>query len=321
MTSFFFVCRGARFQCGLLVCAVLLFALPSIALADKVPDSGKAREHRKADKVTGKSISLELAGSYQGLGAILRSRIGYKWRLYGHKSPVLENNFFLLNGILQVTPAYANVGANVTIQPLSIFSVSASYMYRIHLPTFTSGTLFKDKEAINTRYKDVNGFLDGDDRLDAQLDQIRKANNGSRPFISGHLINVSATFQLKFKGIIFATNAGLIWNFLDFNDADNSGFLYEPFSDAIVAKTDTQFNISIIAGYEWRNLLFLVIYNHAIMFVSESQPSVGGARYPMGVYKASLDPQKAIPSLLCALVHQPPMARQPDAQCCLCLGH
>lgn len=258
----------------LVVCVACTWS--SLVHAERVPDPNKARIRILKDRVTGISANLNLAAQYQGLGLIVRGQLGYKWRLYGHSSKILENNFIQFHGLAQASPAYGNFGAGVVLQPLSIFTLSADYMYRVHFPAFTSGTLFKDRQAITDRYKSFSGFLEGETRLDEQLEAVRKANNGQRPFISGHLISASATFQIKLKGIVFAASGTLMWMFLNFEDKENSGFLYEPFSDLIVAKTDTQFSLSIIAGYEFRNLLFLVIYNHAFMFVSESQRGLVG---------------------------------------------
>jgi len=238
--------------------------------------SHKSRETlRQVDKITGWFGAGDVAASYNGIGLRLTLFGGYRWRLYSHQHMAFQDNFISLSAFADASPATANLGAVLKIQPTSFFFFGGSYKYRFYLPTFSSGTVFSDQTTIDRRFEGNASYLDGENRLDRQLRDMTALNEG-RVFVHGHTAEAYATLQLKVANIVFVASGMWLGMWFRWQDKNNSQFFYEALADLIAAKTEHQFDLNMIAGYQWRQFFFLLISSSTYLLNSQAIRSLLG---------------------------------------------
>lgn len=245
--------------CAWVVLIVSLCAgLPAFGQPSKPPQ----------DPMTGWHLRAGLAGSFNNLGLRLAGEGGYRWRLYSHDSLAFRDNYFQLGATAAVTPATVAGGPVLRIQPASFLILSASYIYRLYLPAFLGGTVFRDMNDVRQTFRGVSYFFDGQERLNAQRDQVSARNKGQLVF-GAHLLRFGATLQLRFKGVVALLNTRFYLLFAPFDDVDNSEVYYEATYDVMVKKTDQIFDMLGGLGYEWRSLRFLATVSYTLALQSQ----------------------------------------------------
>lgn len=217
----------------------------------------------KEDTITGWHLRAAFAGSYNNLGLQLGGNFGYRWRLYPHDSLAFKDNYIKLGATLVTTPATIAGGPVLRVKPASFFFFSVAYIYRLYLPAFSGGTIFKDMNAVRSRFAGTTYFFDGQQRLNAQLEDVIARNNG-RLLFGSHLIRFGATLQLRFKGVLALLNARFYLLWAPFNDVDNSEVYYEATYDVMVKKEDQIFDMIGGLGYQWRNFRFLATVSYTL---------------------------------------------------------
>ena len=208
---------------------------------------------------------LRLGGQFNYLGSELGARAGYQVGLYDHKSPVLRNNFVRLGARLRMTPAGFHAGGFLLIQPASVFNFGMVYRYVQEFPTFGSGTVFKNRAALDAVFDGVSSYSDGEKRLNAHRDQVIETN-GKRPISSGHLFGFNGTLKFKLKGVVAVLSAEMHWYRLGFSDKDNSELRYDALLDLVLQKHDLVVTVNGVLGYELGRWLLVVstAYYHAV---------------------------------------------------------
>lgn len=253
----------------LFVCGLLGFVFTQgldKAYAETPRASSKSKESN--DKITGWHLRLALAGSYNNLGLQFGGEGGYRWRLYDHDSLALKDNFLKLGVTAVVTPATIAGGPVLRIKPASFFFFSVAYIYRLYLPAFMGGTVFKDMEDVRSHFQGTTYFYDGQQRLDARVNDVIARNNG-RLLFGAHLLRFGATLQLRFKGVLALVNARMYLLWAPFEDVDNSQVYYEATYDVMVKKEDQIFDMIAGLGYQWRNFRFLGTVSYTLAVQSQ----------------------------------------------------
>lgn len=219
------------------------------------------------DDVTRWHAMAQFAGSFNNLGVQLELEGGYRWRLYPHPNLAFHENFFLMAAALGITPATLNVGAIFRLQPAAFFTLGVSYLYRVYFPAFSGGTLFKDISAVEQRFQQVAHFLEGEERIREQREEIERKNNG-RVMFGAHILRLQGEFRFRFKGVIAVCNLRVDWFWAPFQDVDNSQYYYEAALDIVIKKEDVVLDMLAGIGYEWRSLRFLAATTYTKAFQS-----------------------------------------------------
>jgi len=224
----------------------------------QVPQKYQKKKTTAKDPITGFAGDTDLGATYNGLGLRFRLFAGYQWRLYPHKNRALENNFIRVGPFFSITPANIGVGGFIRIQPMSILNFGASYRYQLYFPLFTSGVLFKNLDAVHKAFKGVDGHLDGQKRINQQLDNTIKDNGGKRVFVHGQVADVQGTFQVIFKGVLAVVNVRFMWLSMSYSDTNNSEIFFDPVIDTMINKEDVVLNLTALLGYELKPFRFVL---------------------------------------------------------------
>ncbi|MFT5680407.1 MAG: hypothetical protein ACI8RZ_001313 [Myxococcota bacterium] len=180
------------------------------------------------------TMNASVAASYWPLGLRFETAPGVKIPLWNQEDSVLFGDTSLkLECLCQATPAYARVGPKVTFSPIAILDLSAHYTVSPYFGTFTSFIGFDDPDTAWTP-----------EVMDA------KVEDGNRGTGLATRWGTSATLKAKVGPIIVAANGELRgW---ELSTADNvvGGYLYEPETDLLLARSDTTRHTTAVLLYE-----------------------------------------------------------------------
>ncbi len=223
------------------------------------------------DKITGFSANLNLTASYNLLGLRILSDIGYRWRLYASQSKALQQNFIMLGPTVILTPAFQELGAFVTVQPATIFTLRGMYRFRFQVPTFFSGAVFEDVARFDQALTGVTGHIDGENRLRTKIEEVQNQNDGRRVLPMSHILSVEAVLRFQFKGLtaLFFLRYAKWWS--THGQTDRFGAFYEPGVDILMNNDEHLITINGLLGYQWKSLLFFASTNFVRAFNSQQQ--------------------------------------------------
>lgn len=215
------------------------------------------------DTITGWTATLNGALTYNGIGLAMIARGGYRWRMFASDNFAFSDNFVRLHLVGQLTPSTGDIGPSITIAPASFLRFGASYGLRGYFPTFTVGTLFESKEALQSHFAGTKDFLDGERRIDMQRDATTQRNGEQLSFLT-HIVRLHWLLQFRFAGVVAQWTGVVSWFFHQYEDAADAPLVYEVYNDLVMNKQDQLFTSVLLAGYEWRNFRFLAVMTYAL---------------------------------------------------------
>jgi hypothetical protein len=70
------------------------------------------------------------------LGLLVATQLGYRYRLFNSQSRLLRGSYIQPSLLARVTPAFTNLGASLTVQPIAVLKLTASYQYLWYFGSF-----------------------------------------------------------------------------------------------------------------------------------------------------------------------------------------
>ena len=162
-----------------------------------------------------------IGGRLNPLGLLYEGRLMYRLRLYETESLALRDNFIGGGLALSMSPAFANVGAYVEFQPLSVLGFWASYVYSRYFRTF--GLMQSYPSAASS------DFSDPENSRRAALPRTDPASNY---VTDGSQLIIGADFQVKFLEVILLRSKTRLIR-ADYKLRDGDNVYYEQFYDVL----------------------------------------------------------------------------------------
>ena len=219
--------------------------------------SAPAHAAETAPRKAGFVGDVDVATSYNYAGARVRTRIAWSIPLYENAHRALAKNDIRFGLHTNVTPAGANLGAYVQVQPASFFYAGTSYRYRLYAPVFTNGAMFRDTDQSATldRYDGFDSHSAGQDEIVDLRDRVW-AEDGRQAF-GAHLL--SAWGRLQFQvGPVFALVHGDVTRFWATLPAGHDAY-FDPYIDAYLGRDETVVQINGVLGLELGDVRLLSV--------------------------------------------------------------
>lgn len=269
-------CAFRRFLFSSFLCVgFLLGSVQANAEKASSKDGGKtksqAKVSEKKDEITGFYSILNLTASYNLLGLRVIATAGYRWRLYKSSKRAFEENYFGLQAISRLTPAWVEFGALAALQPATFVKVRTAYRFRFQLPTFFSGGVFESMERVNQEFGDVKTHTQGEQVLRDRIKAVSDSNNNTRVLPMSHIFSVDLTLRFAIKGFLVLANFRYSRWWSSHGQTDKYKVFYEGGHDMIFNNTEHFFMVEGATGYEWRMLRFLVMLSYRQAFEANQQ--------------------------------------------------
>lgn len=240
-----------------------------LRLAQAATDQPPIKDPKKTtkDTITGLTSVLNVTVSYNLLGLRVIATIGYRWRLFASNSRLFSNNYFSINAISRLTPAWLEGGALLVLQPASFVKLRAAYRFRGQVGAFFSGGVFDNATNAKQTLNAVKSFAEGEQILRDTIDARAKDNNGQRILPLSHIVSVDLTLQFKFKGILALVNFRYSHWWTSYTDQNTYQAFYEGGHDMIFNGGDEDFfMLDGLLGYEFKMFRFLAVTNYRRAF-------------------------------------------------------
>jgi hypothetical protein len=239
--------------------AAALVAAPPAEAADGVGEDGGNHSVARVVKTARPRHSIVFesltAAQVNPIGIQTQLRVDYRLRLFNSNSLLLRDSFIGIGAVGKVNPAFARIGAALTIQPAAVLTLRAQWEWRGYWGAFNNLMSFNSPTA---EYDDDTRATRGD--------------NDEHYRGGGQQITLQAIARAKVGPIALVNDFSLLY--FRMNLANNDTVFYDAFIDALVPRDGP------------------VIANHAHLLWVTSFGLIAGVRWTLmhAVYPASAFP-------------------------------